>query len=79
MKLKINRYGYLEIKRGPKWKRQECPFSVVGDVGTQQKLFCGDWCPLFTEPCEEDNIPPGTRALYLCGAIHVGEITDKRE
>ena len=46
MKFKINKSGFLEIKRAGKWKKQFCPFAESGDGGATPDP-CGDWCPNF--------------------------------
>ena len=49
MEFKIDKSGFLEIKRAGKWKKQFCPFAESGDGGATPDP-CGDWCPLFDEP-----------------------------
>lgn len=44
IKVKINNTGYLEIRRNKSIQEQTCPFKQG------KELFCGDWCPLFSEP-----------------------------
>jgi len=39
---KINKYGYLELKRGKEWEDQLCPYT--------EDAHCGDHCPLLNEP-----------------------------
>jgi len=47
MKGKLNEFGELFIYRGHRYKPQYCPFiNSVNDM----VVFCGDWCPLFSEP-----------------------------
>lgn len=43
MDFKIDKDGFLSIKRGNKFKEQLCPL-------TEKARNCGDWCPLFGEP-----------------------------
>jgi hypothetical protein len=43
MKGTIDREGTLFIERAGKMKGQSCPFSISME-------WCGDWCPLFGEP-----------------------------
>jgi hypothetical protein len=59
VKVKIDKNGWLQIKRKKKLKPQYCPFTP----GDEEP--CGDWCPLFNEPeqCREDRPKP---EIYLC-------------
>jgi hypothetical protein len=43
MKIKIDEFGSLWIKRGNMMKSTSCPHSAA-------TVSCGDWCPLFGEP-----------------------------
>lgn len=56
MKIKINKDGHLEIERAGEFKKQVCPYN------TQQ--FCGDQCPLFGTPHEQDP-SEGSAAIVL--------------
>jgi hypothetical protein len=57
MKIRINKYGHLEIERAGKFKSQHCPF--IADI-TKYDSVCGDWCPLFKEPIIYNSI-----SIYL--------------
>jgi hypothetical protein len=59
---KIDKDGFLEIKRGNTYKTQMCPFNtdiVTNEDGGFVKNMapggasCGDWCPQFGEPAIE--------------------------
>lgn len=39
---KIDKEGYLSIKREQGWVRQHCPYQ-------QRNIQCGNWCPQFGE------------------------------
>ena len=43
MEGKIDKHGFLWIKRKGKFVIQACPF-------TQDEVKCGHWCPQFGEP-----------------------------
>jgi hypothetical protein len=57
MKGEISIHGNLFLERAGIMSKQWCPFSE-GDAQAQ----CGDWCPLFGEPEQEDH----TIILSLC-------------
>jgi len=57
MKIKINKDGYLLIKRGKDFSPQFCPRQAG-------YIYCGDWCPLFGEPKIFKD--PNTKELKIC-------------
>ncbi len=74
LKIRITKYGWVEISGKPKY----CPF----DRGESR---CGDWCALFQEPWEKDFVlvkTPNIICLTLCHAqwtCAVKDFTDERE
>lgn len=56
MKIRITNEGFLKIERAGKFKSQLCPHD-------QEDARCGDWCPLFDEPCVTED---GKCSLYIC-------------
>lgn len=70
MKIKINKYGNLEIERKGQWREQACPFGL----GQEN---CGDKCALFEEPIVTDYC----YQLTLCRKTYKGlteDFTDER-
>jgi hypothetical protein len=54
MKGKINVDGFLSIMRVVDYELQVCPFT--NRVTDKEDSFpCGDWCPLFGEPSNENE------------------------
>jgi hypothetical protein len=51
MKIRINKYGLLSILRGKErnFIKQSCPYDNSDNRGN-----CGDWCPLFGDPYQND-------------------------
>ena len=43
--MKIEKDGTFWRNRAGKFMKQYCPFS-------KNSATCGDWCPLFSEPCK---------------------------
>jgi len=86
MKGKIDKNGYLFIKRGGKYEPQLCPHSthLVNDcVGF---VNCGEWCVKFGEPKEIEvdllNDTEKLDGIYLnvCElCLEFEEFTDERE
>ena len=77
-KARINKNGYLLIKRAKEFKSQLCPKQKVdaefGSVG------CGDWCPLFGEiedVKDRQKVIIGQK-LTLCSGAFIGRINDNR-
>lgn len=70
MEILITKEGFLEIKRGKKFKKQRC---------RRDDSFCGDCCPLFAEPRIKDNLGKGTLSLCQQTVIRFDKITDKRD
>lgn len=70
VKIKIDNNGYLDIKRGNKWRQQYC-------MQQQKEVPCGDHCPLFGEPMEMG----GHYSIQLCNVTLIidGEIIDERD
>ena len=58
MDCKIDKEGYLWMKRGVDFKIQACPHH--------EDCPCGDHCPMFLEPHESPNT--GRIQLSLCQA-----------
>lgn len=78
MEIKINKDGFLEIKRAGKLKLQYCPHMDFGDgEGTAP---CSDSCPLFGEPEDYQNKDGNMgHMLRLCHMrILFGAIIDER-
>ena len=76
MEGKITEQGTLQIKRGSALKNQFCPYA--SSTATSEEKWCGDWCPLFSEP---ENIN-GSTYLSLCRGRHIfpkGKFTDERK
>jgi len=69
MEILITKAGFLEIRRGKKLKRQDCP---------RGGCFCGDCCPLFGEPRTKGNLGKGMLTLCQQTVIRFDKITDKR-
>jgi len=85
MKAKINKSGFLEIKRKGKYKLQFCPFTFSSDFSAENRV-CGDWCPLFGEPESIllfDSIEGKTKQVWqlqLCHkTLQFEEIIDERK
>lgn len=73
MKIKITEDGCLELERKGYMRLQHCPFYL----NSVQVKCCGDWCPLFGEPVEENNSERSY--LTICNNKTLcGEITDER-
>lgn len=69
MKGKIDKDGYLWIRRPGMLKPQTCPYS--GDV-------CNDECPLFSEPeYYDENI--ATIAICNGNKLYFTELIDQRD
>jgi hypothetical protein len=74
MKIKINKEGFLKIKRGNVFKNQECPRT---DSETHGMSSCGDWCPLFGEPVKQTMVT----SLEICEKTFAednADFTDER-
>ena len=54
-KVRINKFGELQLYRYSKFKRQICPY---------RKKWCGDDCPLFSTSMNADN--PKSIFINLC-------------
>jgi hypothetical protein len=76
MKGRIDNAGYLVINRAGKERMQGCPFN--------SGAYCGDWCPLFSEPVLEGESKyldsmPGYWVIRLCRkAVILEEFDDER-
>jgi hypothetical protein len=69
MKIKIDCFGHLKIKRGNKFKEVECP---------RNDNVCGNHCALFGEP---ENYGIDSVLLGLCSkvlTISKQDFTDER-
>ena len=69
---KITSMGWLYIQRGGKHKLQYCPFALDESDGSHCR--CGDWCPLFGEPREEErevDMDNSQLGLYNPAVTHV--------
>ncbi len=77
MEIKIDKDGFLEIKRAGKFKLQYCPHMDFGDgEGTAP---CSDSCPLFGEPDTYKDEDGKMDMLKICnGRYLTGKITDER-
>jgi len=74
MEGKIDKNGYLWIKRNRRFKLQNCPYSNAAIVAA-----CGDWCPLFVEPYVANNHKGGSWDLPLCESLlFFNTFTDER-
>ena len=78
---KIDEKGRLCIERAGQMVGQNCPNRTDKD-------FCGDWCPLFSEPApteeydSENDIFKKTEktAIYLCqNQLVLDNFTDERK
>lgn len=81
LKIRINKNGYLSIKRKEVIKYQLCCLQPQSATNV---VKCGDWCPLFGEP--EDIRGKNMRdqrvigqSLQLCWAKLIGRVVDNRE
>jgi hypothetical protein len=84
MKGKIDKYGFLNIFRKDDYKVCDCPYSTAND----NVMHCGDWCPLFGEPWEEerfvddgfqDTVKTGRTEIELCKRdLQFDEFEDER-
>lgn len=78
IKAKINKKGFLLIKRGGiEYKAQLCCRQIQTETSV---VKCGDWCPLFGEP---ENTMDRRRkvelqTLTLCHGTLTGFINDRR-
>jgi hypothetical protein len=68
MKIQIDKGGKLLIERAGKMKSQLCPFSFYS-AHIDDWVYCGDWCPLFSEPFYTDE----NRIVHI-GLCHRTEI-----
>ena len=81
MKVKIDKDGFLWIKRGNVFKPVCCPFSLENEQHTQ----CGDWCALFDVRKEAYRNPVTGETITgfvicLCRRIYeCKELIDERE
>lgn len=72
MEIKIDKDGYLSIKKAGKLRFQHC---LVPSYDSGRYLRCGDWCPAFWY--DKDNA-----ILHLCtmaGSINITDVIDERE
>jgi hypothetical protein len=63
VKIRIDKYGHLQIERAGRWVEQMCKDTMaLEEDGTHCGLGCGHWCPLFGEPedYKECQIPRKT-------------------
>ena len=77
-KARINKNGFLLIKRGDNYKDQLCPNQPQSETNVKK---CGDWCPLFGEiedVKDRQKVIIGKK-LTLCSSAFIGRITDNRE
>jgi hypothetical protein len=69
MKVKIDVQGYLQIDRVGEFKYQFCPFSDRNQSYSEERVPCGDWCPLFGQvELDGDYINPAFFLLKICHA-----------
>ena len=78
IKAKINKKGFLLIKRGGiAYKDQLCCRQIQTETSV---VKCGDWCPCFGEVdvvMDKRNVM--SQKLTLCSGAIIGHITDNRE
>ena len=81
---KIDRNGFLYIKRGKKMKTVLCPFCAwntfekMGQTQIEQNP-CGDWCVLFGEPEIAGSPLPARIVVCHDKELWFNEFTDERE
>ncbi|HBA85216.1 MAG TPA: hypothetical protein DCZ95_14095 [Verrucomicrobia bacterium] len=71
---RVGKDGFLKLHRGDKLKQQDCPHTG------ESRLWCGDWCPQFGEPC--NSFAGGTRLEICQGRVlyfEEGNFVDERK
>ena len=73
MEIKVDGFGYLEIRRGSRMKEQMCPYS--------ERSYCGDWCPHFYINADDPNeiVVDLCRTQYLLTKEEGDIFVDERE
>ncbi len=63
----IDASGNLSIDRAGEMKEQYCPFDpTILDEEQSESVHCGDWCPLFGEPC---YVTSDNTSIEICRRI----------
>ena len=65
-KIKIEKKGFLWLRRAEEWREQYCPFATAG------YFRCGDWCPLFGEPSFYNEGEDKTVYIEICNGGTLG-------
>ena len=67
MKAKLDKDGYFLIARNKDYKQQHCPFFSADGWSDR----CGDWCPLFGEPQDNEYLGTKSTKLTICQNKHI--------